>query len=65
MVLKEAIGIFAVAAVGGPTRRLYIGDSIRIRPQDTEESLRVHGAGTNLNVIWLLEDAASIAPVLL
>lgn len=65
MMLKQAIRIFSVSTVGGPTRRLSIRDAVRVRAQDSEERLRVHRAGTDFNIIRLLKYAPSIAPVLL
>jgi hypothetical protein len=65
VVLKKTVWVFAVATVGGPTRRLNVSDPVRVRTQDTKKRLRMHSASANLNVIWLLKHASSIAPVLL
>jgi hypothetical protein len=54
----ESIGVFAVAAVGGPTTRLDIADTIRIGAEDAEERFRMHRAGTNFDIVGLLEDAS-------
>ncbi len=60
--LVEAIGIFSVAAVGGPTTWLHIGHAIWVRPEDAEECFRVHGAGTHLDIVGLLKNAILIGP---
>src|SRR6267143_2967840 len=62
--LVEAIGILAVAAVGGPTARLDVPDAVRIRAEDAEKRLWVHRAGTDLDIVGLLEDAALLHPEL-
>jgi len=62
---KEPIRIFAIATVGGPTRRLNIGDAVWLRSQNPEKCLRMHGARADLNIVRLLNHAASIAPILL
>ena len=65
MMLKKAIRIFAIASVGGPTRRLDVHDLIRPGPQDAKKCFRVHGPCPNFDIIRLLNDASVIAPVLL
>ena len=62
MMLVEAIGIFAVAAVGGPTARLHVGHSIGLRTEHAKKRLGVHRSRTDLDVIWLLKDAIAIGP---
>jgi len=61
-VFVEAIGIFAVAAVGRAAGRLYEGNSIGILAENTEESFGVHGAGADFGVVGLLENAALGVP---
>ena len=63
-VLVEAIGIFAVATVGGPTRRLHVGDAIGRGTEHAEEGFRMHRAGADFGVVRLLEDAALMVPVM-
>ena len=65
MVFEEAIGILAVASVGGPTRGLNIGDAIRVGPKHAEERFGVHGPCPDFDIIGLLNDAAEIAPIFL
>src|SRR5712664_287879 len=62
--LVQTIGIFAIAAVGGPTTRLDVGDAIGIGAKDTEKGFRMHRAGADLDVVRLLEDAALLYPKL-
>src|SRR5437879_13242065 len=61
----QAVGILAIATVGGPTAGLDVGNAIRHFPQDTEEGLRMHRARTDLDVVRLLQDAAAVGPNLL
>jgi hypothetical protein len=65
MVLEEAVRILAVPAVGGPTRRLDVNDAVRLRTQNSKESLRVHRASAYFHIVRLLDNAASITPILL
>src|SRR5882672_1226221 len=62
--LVEAIGIFAVAAVGGPTTRLHVADAIGVEAKDTEKGFRMHRAGADFDIVRLLEDAALLYPKL-
>jgi hypothetical protein len=55
--LIKSIGVFAVTAVGGPTTRLDIAYTIRMGAEDAEERFRMHRAGTDFNIVGLLEDA--------
>jgi len=58
----ESIGILAVASVGGPTARLHKSCAIWSRPKNTQKRFRVHGAGTDLDVIRLLQDTTLLDP---
>src|SRR6266849_4651875 len=62
--LVEAIGIFAIATVGGPTTRLHVPDAIGIGAQYAKKRFRIHGAGPHFHVVRLLEDAALLHPKL-
>ena len=59
----EAVGIFAVASVGGPTRGLDVSDAVGSGAEDAEKGFRVHGAGADFGVVGLLEDAALAIPI--
>jgi hypothetical protein len=61
-VLIEAVGIFAVATVGGTAAGLNEGYTIWIGPEDSEEGFRMHGAGADFNVIGLLQYASLLHP---
>src|SRR5712664_3867529 len=50
--LVQTIGIFAIAAVGGPTTRLDVGDAIGIGAKDTEKGFRMHRAGNLSPCPW-------------
>ena len=64
LVLVEAIGILAVAAVGGTAAGLHIGDAVRLRAEHAQEGFGAHGAGADLDIVGLLDDAAALRPVL-
>ncbi len=61
-VLIKAIGILAVAAVGGSPAGLSVGDAIRGGPDDAEKSFGMHGARADLDVIRLIENTAAASP---
>ncbi len=61
-VAEEAVGVLAVAAVGGTPRGLRIADLIRLGPQHAQKGLRRHGARAHFHVVGLLEDAAALRP---
>ncbi len=63
VVVLEPVGIFAVAAVGGATRRLHIGGPPRFGPQGAQQGGGVEGAGADLHVVGLLNDAALVGPI--
>ena len=62
VVLEEAIRILAEAAVGGPPRRLYIGDVPMRGSEHPQKRFRVHRAGANLYVERLLKRAPARGP---
>ena len=63
-VLVEAVGIFAVAAVGGTAARLGVDDAIRLRPEHAQKSFGMHGAGADFDVIRLLQNTIAVRPIL-
>ena|ERR1700694_617282 len=65
MVLEQPVWILTVASVGGPTRRLDVGDTIGLGSEHTEKGLGMHCPCPNLNVIRLLDHAPSITPIFL
>jgi len=64
VVVLEPVGVFAVAAVGGPPRGLHVGHVPGLGAQGAQKRRRVERAGADLEVIGLLEDAALARPVL-
>jgi hypothetical protein len=64
-VLEKAIGIFAVAAIGGAARGLNVTDAVRLGTEHPEESLGRHGSGADLNIVRLLQDATVTGPEIL
>src|SRR5260370_4291563 len=63
-VLVEAIRIFSVTTVGGPTTGLNISDAISMRAEHAQKSLRVHGARADFHVVRLLKYATLLHPKL-
>src|SRR5579864_3007176 len=61
----EAIGIVAVAAIGGTAAGLHVGNVVRLGAEDTEERFRSHSARADLDVVGFLDDAAAVGPVFL
>ena len=62
VMLFEAIGIFAVAPVGGTARRFDIGDLVWFGTEHAKKRFRMHGAGADFNIVRLLQHAASLPP---
>ena len=65
LVLVEAIGIFAIAAVGGAAAGLDVGDAIGLGAEDAQKGFGGHGARADFDVVGLLDDAAAVGPILL
>ncbi len=63
VMLEQPVGVLAETAVGRPARRLDVGDVPGLRAEHAEERLRVHGAGAELDVERLLDEAALRGPV--
>ena len=63
-VLIQPVGILPVATVGGPTTGLNKSNPISLWAEHPQESFRMHGACTHLNVIGLLENATLLHPKL-
>ena len=61
-VLVEAIGIFPIATVGGPTAGLHEPDAVRLRAQDPQKRFRVHRARPDFHIVGLLQHAALLHP---
>src|SRR5207253_6802761 len=61
-VLVQAIGVFAIATVGGPTARLHIRDAVGSGAQDAEKGFGVHGSRADFDVVRLLENATLLHP---
>jgi hypothetical protein len=61
-VLEEAIGIFAVAAIGRAARWLRVTDAIGLGAEHAQKGFGRHGAGADFDVIRLLNDAAAFRP---
>ena len=62
LMLEEAIGIFAVTSIRRTTRRLHIGNFVRLWPQYSQESFRSHGARADLDIVWLLQHTSALRP---
>src|ERR1700675_2874485 len=62
--LVQAIGVFAVAPVGGPTARLRIRHAVRCRSEHAQERFWVHRPCPDFHIVRLLQDAALPHPEL-
>ena len=62
VVLVKPVGILAIAAIGGPARRLHVGYLVGLWPKHTQKSFRRHGAGADIDVVGLLQDTSSLGP---
>ena len=62
VVLEQAVRVLAEAAVVGPARRLHVGDAPRLGPEHAEQRLGMRGAGADLEVERLLQQAAVRGP---
>ncbi len=62
VVLEQAVGVLAEAAVVGTPRRLHVGHAPRLGPEHAEERLGVRGAGADLEVERLLQQAPVRGP---
>jgi hypothetical protein len=65
VVLKEAVGVLAEAAVGGAPRGLHVRHVPRLGAERVQKRLRGHGAGADLEIVGLGDDAALLRPVVL
>jgi hypothetical protein len=63
--LLHAVRVLAVAAVGGAARGLHERDVPRLGPERAQEGGRVVGAGADLGVVGLHDEAAALGPELL
>ena len=64
VVLEEAVRVLAEPPVVGPPRRLDVGDVPVARPEHAQRRLRVGGAGADLEIERLLDQAALRGPEL-
>jgi hypothetical protein len=65
VVVLQAVGVVAVAAILGPTRGLHVGGAPGLRPQGTQEGGGVAGAGAHLQIVRLQEHTTLVTPILL
>jgi len=65
VVMLQAVGVLAVTAILGTARRLHIGGLPRVRAQRAQRGGRVEGAGADLHVVRLEDDAALLGPEVL
>src|SRR6185312_17370212 len=65
VIVLEAVGVLAVAAVGRAPRRLDISGAPRLRPERAQGGGGVERARAHLDVIGLEDNAALARPILL
>src|SRR5437660_2605765 len=63
VVLVEAVGILAEAAVRGPARGLDVGDVPGLGPEHAQEGRRIHRPRAHLQVVPLHQRAAAVGPI--
>ena len=63
VVVLEPVGVLAVAAVAGTPRGLHVGRAPRLRPQAAQRGRGMEGAGADLHVVGLQDDAAALRPI--
>ena len=62
LVLVQAIGIFAVTAVGGTAAGLHVRDAIWLGPEHAQKRFGAHGARADFHVVRLLNDGSRGRP---
>ena len=62
MVLEHPVRVLAEAPVIGTTRRLHVGNAPRLGSKHAEQRLRMGGAGADLEIERLLQQAAVRGP---
>src|SRR5687768_3428219 len=62
MVFEDPIRILPEAAIIRATRRLHVRHVPRLRAQNAQQRLRMRGAGANLEIQRLLDDASLRGP---
>src|SRR5690606_12795696 len=65
VIVLQAVGVFAVAAVFGPARGLHVGGAPGLGADGAQEGGRMRGAGADFHVVWLQQGAALLVPVVL
>src|SRR6476659_4930372 len=63
--MLQPIGIFAVAAVLWPARRLHVGGVPGVRPERSQGRCGMKGTGADLHVVRLQDYTAVIRPIAL
>ena len=62
LVLVQAIGILAVAAVGRAAAGLHVRDAIRLRTEHAQKRFGAHGARADFHVVRFLNDRSRGRP---
>src|SRR5712691_4015965 len=63
--MLQAIGIFAVAAILGPSRGLHVGRVPRLRPDRAQEGGPMESTCAHFHIHRLHDDAALLSPIVL
>ena len=64
-IVLKPIGVFAIPPVRGTPRRLHIGHTPRLRPDNPQKRRRVKRAGTTFYIHRLSDDASPARPIAL
>ena len=65
IIMLQPVGVFAIAPIGRPARRLDIGGAPRIRAQRPQGRGGMEGARAHLDVVGLQDHAALLGPEIL
>jgi hypothetical protein len=58
VMLEQSVRILSEPSIVGSPRRLYVGDAPGLGPEHAKKRLRVGSARTDLEIEWLLQQAA-------
>ena len=63
VVVLEPVGVLAVAPVAGPAGGLHVGRAPGLGPQAAQRRRGMEGAGADLHIVGLKDDAAALRPI--
>ena len=63
--MLQPVGVFAIAAIGGPARGLHIGGAPGLRAERAQSRGRVECARAHFDIIGLQDETSLLRPVIL